>query len=225
MHMSFSKYIDQTNINPKAKEGEIKKTCREAKKFNFRGVCIRPKWTSLARKELEGTDIKTVVLIDDPIGDSSYREKIKICKMVKRCGADEIDVVISVPDVKHEKWNKILKELKEICKILPAKIIIGSGYLTDIEIETVSKIVKKSGAVCVKMATSKDPLENRELEEKARHLKIMKKSAPGILIKASGNISRLSDLKLMVKSGADIVGTSRGVEIMGEIKQTEKQTK
>lgn len=225
MKISFSKYIDLTNINPKAKESEIKKTCQEAKKFNFRGVCVRPKWTSLVKKELKGTDIKTVVLIDDPIGDSPYREKIKICKMVKRWGADEIDVVISLPDVKHEKWNKILKELKEICKILPAKIIIGSGYLTDIEIETVSKIVKKSGAICIKMATVKDPLENRELEEKVRHLKLMKKFAPGILIKASGNILKLSDLKLMIKSGADIVGTSRGVEMMEEIKQIEKEKK
>lgn len=223
--MSFSKYIDQTNINPKAGKREIKKTCQEAKKFNFRGVCVRPRWTSLVKKELKGTDIKTVVLVDDPIGDSPHKEKIKICKTVKDRGADEIDVVISIPDVKHEKWNKILEELKEICKILPAKIIIGSGYLTDIEIEIVSKIVKKSGAVCVKMATSKDPLENRELEEKVRHLKIMKKFAPGILIKASGNISKLSDFKLMIKSGADIVGTSKGVEIMKEIKKIIKETK
>jgi len=66
------------------------------------------------------------------------------------------------------------------------KVIIGSGYLTDEEIAQVSQIVKKAGAICVKTATEKDPLENRELEEKAKHLKIMRQNAPGLLIKASG---------------------------------------
>ncbi len=68
----------------------------------------------------------------------------------------------------------------------------------------------------MKTATFKDPLEYRELEEKARHLQIMKKSAPGLLIKVAGNVKTLADVEKMVKSGADIIGTSSGVEIMEE---------
>ncbi|GAI36921.1 unnamed protein product, partial [marine sediment metagenome] len=52
-----------------------------------------------------------------------------------------------IPDVKQERWGKILKDLKEISKILPTKVIIGSGYLTDEEIIKVSQIVKKAGAI------------------------------------------------------------------------------
>ncbi len=216
--IEINKCIDQTNIGFFAKKADIKKTCQEAKEFNFRGVCVRPNWVKLAKKELLGTDVKIVVLIDDPIGDSSFAHRIRICKKAKIDGADEIDIVASVPDIKHEKWEKILKDLSAVSKILPTKAIIGSGYLTDGEIEKVSKIVKKAGAICVKTATAKDPLENREMEEKARHLRIMKKSAPGLLIKASGNISTLKNLKTMIKAGADIIGTSRGVEILKESK-------
>lgn len=212
--MNIAKLIDQTNIRTNSTAKDIKKTCQEAKTFGFRGVCVNPEWVKLVKKELKGTDVKVICLIDPPIGDSSHLQRTVLCKKAKKDGADEIDVVISIPDVKHEKWDKILKDLKEICRILPTKVIIGSGYLTDEEIEKVSQIVKKAGAICVKTATSKDPLENRELAEKARHLKIMKKSAPGLLIKASGNIKTLNDLQMMVKAGADIIGTSFGKEIV-----------
>lgn len=211
--MNLAKIIDQTNIKKEATTSEIKKTTQEAKIYGFRGVCVRPKWVKLVKKELEETGIKTICLVDPPIGDSSYQERIKISKKAKNDGADELDVVISIPDIKRERWNKILKDLKEICKILPTKVIIGSGYLTDQEIEIASKIVKKSGAFCVKTATEKDPLESREMKEKFHHLKIMKKSAPGLLVKASGNIKTLKDVKEAIKAGADIIGTSLGVEI------------
>jgi len=218
--MNIAKIIDQTNIRDEATGADIKKTCQEARKFGFRGLCVKPKWVKLVKEELKGTDIKVICLVDAPIGDSPHVKRVAICKKAKNDGADELDVVVSLPDVKHEKWDKISEDLKEICKIKPTKAIIGSGYLTDEEIEKVSKIVKKSGAICVKTATEKDPLEYRELKEKFYHLKIMKKSAPGLLIKAAGNIRTLKDLKDAVKAGADIIGTSSGVEIIRGLKKT-----
>ena len=217
MKKNIAKIIDHTNIGQKAKTKDIKKTCEEAKKYGFRGVCVNPKWVKLVNSELKGTKIKTICLVDPPIGDSPHQKRIKICKKAKKDGANENDVVISLPDVKHERWDKILKDLKDICKILPTKVIIGSGYLTDEEIIKASKIVKKAGAICVKTATDKDPLEHRELTEKAEHLKLMKKSAPGLLVKASGRIKTLADVKYMLKIGADIVGTSLGVKIMEQL--------
>jgi deoxyribose-phosphate aldolase len=216
---NLEKIIDHTNIKVKATKEDILRTCQEAKKYGFRGVCVRLEWVKLVAKELKGTGIKTIALIDSPIGDSPHRERIKMVKKAKNDGADEVDVVLPLPDVKHERWGKILKELKEICKILPTKVIIGSGYLTDEEIIKASEICKKAGAICVKTATEKDPLEHRELKEKFYHLKLMKKGAPGLLIKASGGIRTLKDVMGAKKAGADIIGTSSGVEIIEELKR------
>ncbi|MFA5080669.1 MAG: deoxyribose-phosphate aldolase [Candidatus Paceibacterota bacterium] len=216
---TINQYIDHTNINPAATKEEIIKTCNEAKQYQFRGVCIRPKWVKLTATELKGTNIKTVVLIDDPIGDSSHENRIKACVKAIKDGANDLDVVINIPDVKHEKWTAILKDLKEICSLGDTKVIIGSGFLTDEEIAKVSQIVKKAGAICVKTATEKDPLENREMKEKANHLRIMRENAKGLLIKASGKVKTLKDIKMMIKAGADIIGTSSGVIIMNELKK------
>jgi len=214
----IAKIIDHTNIKKGVKKEDILKTCQQAKKYGFRGVCVRLEWVKLVSKELKGTGIKTIALIDPPIGDSPHKKRLKMCQKAKKDGADELDVVMNIVDVKHERWEKILKDLKEICKILPTKVIIGSGYLTDKEIIKASQIAKKAGAFCVKTATEKDPLEHRELKEKFYHLKLMRKGAPGLLIKAAGSIRTLKDLKGAIKAGADIVGTSFGVQIMEELK-------
>ncbi|MBU2578592.1 deoxyribose-phosphate aldolase [Patescibacteria group bacterium] len=214
MIKDIAKIIDQTNIEHSATEQDIKKTCQEAKKYNFRGVCVNPQWVNLTSKELKGSGIKTIVLIDPPMGQSSHPKRVDVCKDAKKNGADELDIVINVIDVKYERHEEILTDLKELCKILPVKVIIGSGYLTDKEIEKASELVKEAGAYCVKTATEKDPLEHMELKEKARHLILMRKGAPGLKIKASGKIKTLRDLKMMVKAGADIIGTSFGAKII-----------
>ena len=217
--MNIAKIIDHTNIRPEATAKDIEKTCQEARDFSFRGVCVNPEWVKLIREELKGTDIKVIVLIDPPIGDSPHPYRVRVCQKAKEDGADELDVVINIPAVKHERYNETLKDLQEICKILPTKVIIGSGYLTDEEIKKASQIVKEAGAVCVKTATEKDPLDHPELKEKAKHLRIMKESAPGLEIKAAGSIRTLKDLKMMVEAGADIIGTSSGVDIIKEAKE------
>jgi len=216
---NIAKIIDHTNIRKNATAEDIKKTCQEAKVYGFRGVCVNPEWVKLVKKELEGTDIKVVALIDPPMGQSSHQKRMAMCRKAKKDGADNLDVVMNIVDLKYERYDKVLKDLKEICQVLPTKIIIGSGYLTDEEIIKASQIVKEAGAFCVKTATEKDPLEHRELKEKFYHLKLMRKAAPGLLIKAAGGIRTLSDAKEAINAGADIIGTSSGVEIMKEIKK------
>ncbi|MFQ6050024.1 MAG: hypothetical protein ACE5J0_03270, partial [Candidatus Paceibacterales bacterium] len=50
-------------------------------------------------------------------------------------------------------------------------------------------------------------------------LRLMKKSAPGLEIKAAGKVKTLKDAKEAMKAGADIIGTSSGVEIMKEARK------
>ncbi len=215
----IASYIDHTNIDKNATKEEIKKVCDEAKKYNFRGVCVNPEWAEFVSKQLEGTDIKTVVLVDPPMGLSPHEKRVEICEKIKEEGGDNIDIVLNVIDLKYEKYNKILKDLKEISKILYTKVIIGSGYLTDKEIKKASQLVKEAGADCVKTATEKDPLGHHELKEKARHVEMMKKHSGGLTVKAAGKVRTVEDLNMMVEAGADIIGTSTGVEITEEAKR------
>jgi len=220
---NWAKYIDHTNISPEATSEDIKKTCQETRDYGFRGVCINPEWVKTAGQELEATDIKLTVLIDPPLGEGSHQKRVQACQKAKEDGAKELDIVINVADVKHERYNKVLEDLEEICQILPTKVIIGSGFLTDEEIKKSSEMVKQAGAICVKTSTFKDPLDHFELLEKARHLKLMKESAPGLLIKAAGKIRTFEDLRMMVEAGADIIGTSSSLQIMEQARKKHEE--
>jgi len=216
MQQNTAKIIDQTFLKKGASKEEIKKVCLETKQYGFRGLCVYPEHTKLAKESLSGSDVKLTTLIDQPTGASSHEVRMKMVLEAKEDGSDEVDVVMKIDDFKNGKYGQVLADLKEICVLLPTKVIIGSGYLTDQEIKKASEIVKEAGAVCVKTATIEDPLDYSELPEKAKHVRIMKESAPGLLIKAAGSIRTFADLQMMVKAGADIIGTSSGVEIVDE---------
>ena len=223
---NVAKIIDQTYLKAGANEDEIKKVCEETKQYGFRGLCILPEHTKLAKELLKNTNIKVTTLIDEPTGTSPHDKRMDMVKAAKKAGgSDEVDVVMKIDAFKNKKYDEVRADLKEICEVLPTKVIIGSGYLTDEEIKLASEIVKEAGAICVKTATVDDPLDRTELPEKAKHVKIMKESAPGLLVKAAGGIRNLADLEMMVRSGADIIGTSSGIEIVTEFLGTKAKIK
>lgn len=208
------KYIDHTNIDPNATKEDILKTCEEAKHYAFRGVCVNPEWVKVVAEALHGIGIKTTVLIDPPMGQRPHGDRVNLCRAAAEHGSDELDVVINIIDVKYERDEAVVDDLREICSILPTKVIIGSGYLTTEEVKRASELVQKAGAFCVKTSTFKDPLDHFELEEKARHLHLMSKAAPKLKVKAAGKIRTAEDMKLMIESGADIIGTSSSIQII-----------
>jgi deoxyribose-phosphate aldolase len=222
---NIAKIIDQTFLKKGASEEKIREVCQETKEYGFRGLCVFPEHTKIAKECLKDTDIKVTTLIDEPTGASFHQKRIEMVKKVKEAGSDEVDVVMKIDAFKNKKYDAVLADLKEICQILPTKVIIGSGYLTDEEIKKASEIVKTAGAICVKTATIDDPLDHSELDEKAKHVRIMKESAPGLLVKAAGKIRTLADLKMMTEAGADIIGTSSGVEIVNESKRIKSEKK
>lgn len=224
-NMDINKIIDQTFLKAGASDEEVSKVAEEAKRYGFRGFCVLPEHTKIAKDVLKNSSVKVTTLIDEPTGASSHETRMKMIQEAKEAGSDEIDVVMKIDDFKNGKEEEVLADLKEICKVLPTKVIIGSGYLTDEEIKKASELVKDAGAICVKTATTADPLDNSELDEKAKHIRIMRASAPGILVKASGGIKNLANVLKMVEAGADIIGTSSGVSIVDESKGAKGEAK
>lgn len=222
--MDTAKLIDQTFLKKGASRKEIERVCQETARYGFRGFCVFPEHTKLVKEFLKDTDIKVITLIDEPTGDSAHQKRMQAAESAKTSGSDEIDIVMKIDDFKNGKYDEVLADLKDICQVLPTKVIIGSGYLTDEEIKRASELVKAAGAICVKTATINDPLDHDELKEKAKHVRIMKEAVPGLLVKAAGVIRSLADLEMMVQAGADIIGTSSGKEIMDEVKGLSRET-
>ena len=63
MAVNFAKYIDHTLLKPNATDADVEKLCEEAKEYGFASVCVNPCHVALARKLLEGTDVKVCTVI------------------------------------------------------------------------------------------------------------------------------------------------------------------
>lgn len=216
--MDIAKFIDHTNLKVDATADDILQTCREAKKYGFRSVCINPGWVKLAKKELEGTEIKIVTVIDWPCGASSPEARVFEATRAKKDGATEIDPVINVGKLKMGDYKAVLSDLKALAAVLPTKVIIETGFLTAGQITKASELVREAGAICVKTSTGMEPKVG--IDEKIAHIKLMREAVgPDFLIKASGGISSMEDAEKAVEAGANIIGTSSSLKIIGVSKE------
>src|SRR5690606_16421594 len=128
-------------------------------------------------------------------------------------GADEIDMVVHVADVKAQNKKAISKEIKGIVKAAQGrtvKVIIETAFLEKKEITFVSKIAVKAGAHFVKTSTGY-AARGASVDD----VKTMKKAiGESGEVKASGGIRSIEDAKAMIEAGATRLGTSAGVNLM-----------
>ncbi len=196
--------IDHTLLKPWATENDIRLLCEEAQDYDFRGVCVNPRFVRLAKK----FPVLVSAAVDFPLGCSL--NKIDLAKKAIDLGADEIDVVWDLSSFLEERFLKVTQELSRIVNLgTPIKVIVESCFLTIQQQRIAYQIVKDSGAWCIKTSTG---LFGGVMFETVA----LWKSISGLKIKASGGIKSLLHARAMLRAGADIIGTSSGVQILEE---------
>ncbi|MFI3252522.1 MAG: deoxyribose-phosphate aldolase [bacterium] len=209
-----NKLIDHTLLKATATKEEIIKLCEEAKQYDFMSVCVNPSWVEFCKEQLQGSDVKVCTVVGFPLGSNSTKAKVFETKDAVKNGADEIDMVINVGQLKSGNMSYVKSEIKKIrkaCLDKTLKVIIETCYLTLPEIKKVSKAVKACGADFVKTSTGFGT-DGATVE----HVAAMSKAVEGTIgVKASGGVRTTEDLTKMVNAGATRIGTSNGVTLMG----------
>lgn len=215
---TIAKYIDHTNVKPDATAKDIKKLCAEAVKYGFHSVCITPTRVKDARTALgKNSNVEIIVVIGFPFGVQKTEEKILEAKLAKADGATEFDMIINIGKVKEGNWGYVKKEISEIAKIIKPyslKVIMEIGFLTKEELIKACRIAVLAGAKFVKTSTGYGPrLPNPS------DIKLMRKAVgPKYGVKASGGIHDFDTAIKMIDAGANRIGTSSGLQIIGVVK-------
>lgn len=209
--------IDHTNLKAFADDAAFEKLCDEAKKYNFKMVAINPAQTVKCKKKLEGSPVHVGAAIGFPLGQTTLECKIFETKDAIEKGADEIDYVINVAELKNKNYDYIKKEMEEIVKICreagkTSKVIFENCYLTDDEKRKVAEIAKEVKPDFIKTSTGFGT-GGATVED----VKLMK-SVVGdeVKVKAPGGIRDLKTALAMIEAGAERLGTSAGVAIVEE---------
>ena len=206
--------VDHTLLRQDATEEEIFSLCDDAIKYGTASVCIPGAFVKAA-KEYVSDKMAVCTVIGFPNGYSSKEVKCFEARQYIDDGADEIDTVINICDLKDKKYDKILcelKELKQVCGDKILKVIIECCLLTDEEKIIMCDIVSKSGADFIKTSTgfSKGGATPHDIKLFADHV------SENVKIKAAGGISSIEDAEEFIRLGASRLGTSRIVKIVKE---------
>ena len=203
---------DHTLLLQTATWDEIRAICDDGMKYQTASVCIPPCYVKQA-KEYVGDRLAICTVIGFPNGDSTTAVKCFETAEALREGADEIDMVIHVGDLKAGNDDKILEEIraiKAVCGEKILKVIIETCLLNEDEKLRMCRIVTESGADYIKTSTGFSTAgATRE------DVALMRANVGAhVKVKAAGGIASLADAEDFINLGADRLGTSRVVKII-----------
>lgn len=216
----LSRLIDHTNLHAYASADDMKKLCQEAINYHFRMVAINQVQSKTCYDILKDTDIDIGAAISFPLGQTTIESKVFDTKNAIENGANEIDYVINITEVKNNNFDYIKQEMEQIVNVchqnsVLVKVIFENAYLTKDEIKHVAEIAKVVKPDFIKTSTGFGP-SGAKIED----VKLMKETVGDVVsVKAAGGIRNSDDFLAMIAAGADRIGTSSGVKIIESIKQ------
>ena len=213
---NLSQYIEHTLLKQDATKEELTKLFDEAKKYNFKGVCVNPINVATAKKYLNDTNVKIVTVVGFPLGANVSEVKAFETEKAVKDGADEIDMVLNVSKLKDKDYAFVLEDIKAVkkaCADKPLKVILETDLLEKDEIKKACELCVEAKADFVK--TSTGFVKNGE-GAKAEDVKLMADIVKphGLGVKASAGIRDKAKALAMIEAGADRLGTSSGVAIV-----------
>lgn len=211
--MKRSKYIDHTLLKPEAKKEDIQKLCQEALEYDFASVCVNPYWVSYCAKLLQDSDVKVCCVIGFPLGATTPQVKAYECKQACENGADEIDMVLNIGQLKGKQYEAVYEDVNAVVEASGnqiVKVILETCLLSDEEITKACQICLEAKADFVKTSTGFN-----QAGANLHVVKVMKEAVGNQMqIKAAGGVRSAKDMDDMIQAGASRIGTSHGIELL-----------
>lgn len=199
-------YIDYTLLKPVATWEAIRKLCEEAIEYHTASVCVPPNYIKRIH-ETYGDKVNICTVVGFPLGYAVTDAKLCETKQAIADGANEVDMVINVTDVKNGDLDKVEAEIRTLKQAVGGKIlkvIIETCYLTEEEKIAVCHAVTNAGADFIKTSTGFGSA-GATLED----VKLMKTNiGPNVKIKAAGGIRTVEAMEAYIEAGCSRIGTS-----------------
>ena len=211
--MSINSYIDHTLLKPEATQSQIDTLLAEAKEYQFASVCVNPTWVARAAEALTDSPVKVCTVIGFPLGANTTAVKVFEAKDAIANGADEIDMVINIGELKSGNFDQVQADIQAVVEASGdklVKVIIETCLLTDDEKVKACQLAVAAGADFVKTSTGFST-GGATVPDVA----LMRKTVgDSVGVKASGGARSYEDAQAFIEAGATRIGASAGVAIV-----------
>jgi deoxyribose-phosphate aldolase len=208
--------IQFTIISNTMTHAKWEKHVAECLKYRFQAAMIPPAWVKKTREALRGTGIKTASFVDFPYGTMTSAGKAYETGQLVEEGAEELDLMPNVGFLLSGMEREYAADISGVVRAagkIPIKVMLELPLLSD---------ALKVRAVALSVDAGVSYLKNASGGALGAatpgQMAFLRRLAPAhIRIKASGGIGTVQQVRDLVSAGADLVGTSSGVQIMEEL--------
>lgn len=214
----LAKYMDHTLLKADATLDGIDRVVAEAKQFGCASVCVNPFWVPYVARLLDGSGVATCTVVGFPLGASSTASKAFETTDAIANGADEIDMVINIGELKAGHAELVREDIRAVAEATHAggkllKVIIECCLLTDDEKRLACLLCAEAGADFVKTSTGFSTGGATVAD-----VALMRECVgPDFGVKAAGGIRTLADAYAMIEAGASRLGVSAAASILAEL--------
>ena len=210
----LNSYLEHTILKQGLTKKDIEESVELCLNNNIPTLVVPPSMLTLASDMISTNDLSLCTVIGFPLGYNSFSVKLYEIQDAIYNGANEIDLVIDNSLVVNEEWKKLNLEFaayQKACSSRILKVIIETSLLNIQQIINVTTLLVENNIDFVKTSTGFIG-EGAKLE----HIAMIKETFKDqIKIKASGGIRDREAVEKFIKAGADRIGTSSTLIILG----------
>lgn len=208
--------IDHTILKADATRAAVTKVVDEARAYGCASVCVNGKHVAFVARALAGSNVLTCAVVGFPLGAMDSRAKAQETSGVVAAGAREVDMVIDVGALKDGDDARVRDDIRAVVEAagdVPVKVILETCLLTHDEKVRACEASVAAGAAFVKTSTGFST-GGATLDD----VRLMRKTVgTRCKVKASGGIRDLATALAMIEAGADRLGLSATVAILGAL--------
>jgi deoxyribose-phosphate aldolase len=195
----LASHIDHTVLGPETTPADVEALLDEASEYGM-NACIPPCYVAHA--------VTLATVIGFPHGQHHPQAKVAEAEQARRDGADELDMVINVGQLKAGNDEAVREDIAIVVAAvpIPVKVIIETALLTDGEKHRACAAAKEADAAFVKTSTG-----FADGGATIADVELMSEYLP---VKASGGVGSYDEAMAMLDAGAERIGASSGVEIL-----------
>lgn len=213
--IAVAQLVDHALLAPDLTDKQLCSGLALAREAGCYAVCVHATDVATASRVLAGSKTGVCAVVGFPLGRQTTRLKAGEAVEAFENGAFELDMVLHPGYLKSGRYQALQDDIQAVALATPAavKVILETCYLTVAEIVTACKIAVAAGAKFVKTSTGFGP-GGASIAD----IILMRKTVgDNFGVKAAGGIATLTDLRQMVKAGANRIGTSKTAAILQEL--------
>jgi deoxyribose-phosphate aldolase len=188
----------------------------ECLKYHFQAAMIPPAWVKKSAEVLRGSGVRVASFVDFPYGTMTSAGKAYETGQLVENGADEVDLMPNVGFLLSGMEREYAEDIAGVVRAagkVPVKIMLELPLLNAQQKERAVALSIDAGVAYLKNASG-----GAVGVATAEQIAFLRRLAPPrVRVKASGGIKTAQQVRELVAAGADLVGTSSGLQIMAEV--------